>query len=336
MTCLELTSTCLDLACLRYDAAMTIRSRRCLQAWIHIEDFLGLCMGRFLENMGNGNGKTCHLHFMLTVWTFTSRIPWNWPETRKPSRPWPSVTIRNHPFTNHPWHLQDVVVKQGMCIMSRASLKFPFCSAFVPGLRGRIFDGHWILESCDLDLQHFFFQHAWFCIWDASNGFFEVVLMVCDMWRVSNVSLYHDDGPNNLAGKPTRQTLWSQKRHPGMHKVERSPEIKVVFAQCCYSMLLRLLTVTCHLQRPGPAGGGSTFDFGTHQNRPKPIRIPDSRKGFQWQLSLTLESSLQFSVRQVHPKTSRRWWLRARFRSTRLFHCSLCISYFRKISKRTR
>eukprot|EP00434_Breviolum_minutum_P003639 symbB.v1.2.003203.t1/scaffold166.1/size289592/5 len=44
-----------------YDAAMTMRSRRCLQAWIHIE---------------------------------------------------------------------DAVVKQGLCIMSRASLKFPFCSAF--------------------------------------------------------------------------------------------------------------------------------------------------------------------------------------------------------------
>ena len=65
-----------------------------------------------------------------------------------------------------------------------------------------------------------------------------------------------------------------------MHEVERSPEIKVVFSQCCYSMLLYMLqTVTCHLQRPG-AAGGVLQDFGTHQNRPKLIRIPDSRKGF--------------------------------------------------------
>ena len=54
VTCLELTSTCLDLACLRYDAAMTMRSRRCLQAWIHIEDFLGVCMG----DHGGVPGKT--------------------------------------------------------------------------------------------------------------------------------------------------------------------------------------------------------------------------------------------------------------------------------------
>ena len=32
-------------------------------------------------------------------------------------------------------------MKQGLRIMSRASLKFPFCSAFVPWLHGRVFDG---------------------------------------------------------------------------------------------------------------------------------------------------------------------------------------------------
>ena len=103
-----------------------------------------------------------------------------------------------------------------------------------------------------------------------------------------------------------------------MQEVERRPEIKVVSSQCCYSMLLRLLTVTC-----GPGQQVVFFyqTFSTHQNRPKPIRIPDSRKGFPWQLSLAVESSLQFSVQQVHPTTSRGWWLRARFRSKRLIHC---------------
>ena len=57
VTFLQLTSTCLDLACLRYDAAMTMRNRRCLQAWIHIEDFLGMCMGRFLKGKHGNTWK---------------------------------------------------------------------------------------------------------------------------------------------------------------------------------------------------------------------------------------------------------------------------------------
>jgi len=53
-------------------------------------------------------------------------------------------------------------------------------------------------------------------------------------------------GPYNLAGEPIRPALWSHKRRPGMHEVERSPEIKVVSSQRFYSMFLRLLTVVCH------------------------------------------------------------------------------------------
>ena len=128
-------------------------------------------------------------------------------------------------------------------------------------------------------------------------------------WYVKKDWCLHDWSPGN----PIRPALWSHKRRPGMHEVARS-----VFSV----FLLRLLTVICHLQRPG-AAFFFLPDLGSHQNRPKPSRIPDSRKGFPWQLSLTVEGS-QFSVRQVNPKTSRRWW-RARFRSKRLIHCDFIV-----------
>ena len=82
-----------------------------------------------------------------------------------------------------------------------------------------------------------FFQYAWFCIWDASNGFFETLDA-----RLS-FQLFFTMIGHNLAGNPIRP-LRSHKRRPGMHEVERS-----VFSV----FLLRLLTVICHLQRPGAA-----------------------------------------------------------------------------------
>ena len=122
--------------------------------------------------------------------------------------------------------------------------------------------------------------------------------------------------------------MCSQKRHPGMQEVERRPEIKVVFSQCCYSMLLRLLTVTC-----GP--GQQVFLSTRLRNSPKQAQTYQGSR-FQERISvttfLTVESSLQFSVQQVHPKTSRRWWLRARSRSKRLIHCDFIVHlcFFKK------
>ena len=130
-------------------------------------------------------------------------------------------------------------MKQGLCIMSRASLKFPFCSAFVPWLHGHcLITEFWkaVILICNT-----FLQYAWFCNWDASNGFFETLARLIPIFTDGLICeefptfLCHD-GPYNLAGKPIRQTMWSHKRRPGMHEVERSPEVKVVSSQCCYSI----------------------------------------------------------------------------------------------------
>ena len=69
-------------------------------------------------------------------------------------------------------------MKQGMCIMSSASLKFPCCSVFVPRLHDCLmvylvaeFSKAVILicNTC------FSMCMAWFCIWDASSSFFETL-----------------------------------------------------------------------------------------------------------------------------------------------------------------
>ena len=149
--------------------------------------------------------------------------------------------------------------------------------------------------------------------------------------------LYHD-WSLQFGGRQANQTsiVEPQEASGNARSWEKSGNKSRVFS-------VFLLDVTAIIDRRlslAKARGSRFFflpDFGSHQNRPKPSRIPDSREGFPWQLSLTVESS-QFSVRQVHPKTSLRWW-RARFRSKRLIHVivtSLCISNFWKMSWRIR
>ena len=165
VTFLQLTSTCLDLACLRYDAAMTMRNRRCLQAWIHIEDFLGMCMGRFLKGKTwEHMEKTYHLHFMLTVWTFTSRIPWNWPQRHKPDRPWASRTPSLIILTSPGCSCEAGYVYYVQCKFE-VSVLFSFCPS-AAWLFDGIFDGQLNFRKLWSWFATLVFPMcmAWFCI----------------------------------------------------------------------------------------------------------------------------------------------------------------------------
>ena len=143
--------------------------------------------------------------------------------------------------------------------------------------------------------------------------------MVCDTGRVSDFSLpwwslqfaRQANQINNVEPKEASGNAVSWE--------------KTGNKSCVFSVLLLYVTevTDCHLW-PGAA-----FFFSTRLwNSPRQTQTyQDSR--FQERISvttfLTVESSLQFSVQQVHPKTSRRWWLRARSRSKRLIHCDFIV-----------
>ena len=156
--------------------------------------------------------------------------------------------------------------------------------------------------------------------------------MVCDTGRVSDFSLpwwslqfaRQANQINNVEPKEASGNAVSWE--------------KTGNKSCVFSVLLLYVTevTDCHLW-PG-AAFFFLPDFGTHQDRPKPIRIPDSRKGFPWQLSSQLRVPFSFlcsrctqrplDVGGWEPGPEARDWF---------IVTSLCISVsFRKISKRIR
>jgi len=127
VTCLQLTSTWFDLACLRYDAAMTMRSRRCLQAWIHIEDFLGICMGRFLK------GKTWENLPFASICTSCWQFEHSLRESHEIGR-----NARNPIDPDHPWPSRTpslIIPISRMQLWSRVCVSCPACPVQVWSFR---------------------------------------------------------------------------------------------------------------------------------------------------------------------------------------------------------
>ena len=160
-----------------------------------LDSHWGLSWGVHVTVPKGKHGKTDEkLTICISCWQFERSLQESPdPDPIDPDHPWPSVTIPNHPFTNHLWHLQDAVVKQGLCIMSRARLKFPLCSAFVPWLHVHcLITEFWkaVILICNT-----FLQYAWFCNWDAPNGFFETLarlipIFTDGLWYVKSFQLF--------------------------------------------------------------------------------------------------------------------------------------------------
>ena len=160
------------------------------------------------ENMGT-HGETYHLHFMLTVWRFTSRIPWNWPQRQKPDHPWASRTPSLIILTSPGCSCEAGYVYYVQCKFE-VSVLFSYCPS-AAWLFDGIFDGLAEFSKTVILICNTFSSMcmAWFGIWDASSSFFEtldarlIVLVADGLWYGQSFLLYHD-GPFNLPGKPTR------------------------------------------------------------------------------------------------------------------------------------
>ena len=121
-----------------------------------LRTFLGCAWG------GSWKGKhekTYHLHpFALHVdslnihFAHPLKINRNAKNPIDPDHPWPSRTPSLPGCSCEAGSVCHVQCK------FEVSILFSLCPSAAWPLFGGIVDGHWILESCDLDLQHFFFN----------------------------------------------------------------------------------------------------------------------------------------------------------------------------------
>ena len=307
-----------------------------------LDSHWGLSWGVHVTVPKGKHGKTNEkLTICISCWQFERSLQESPdPDPIDPDHPWPSVTIPNHPFTNHLWHIQDAVVKQGLCIMSRASLKFPFCSAFVPWLHGHcLITEFWkaVILICNT-----FLQYAWFCNWDASNGFFETLARLIaisywwlDMWRVSNSSL---PWWSLQFGRQANQTnnVELNEASGNAQRWEKSGSKSRVFSVLLLYLYVITAVTDCHLSLAKARGSRfffyKTLELTKTDPNPSGFQIPgkDFRDNFPSQLRVSF-SFLCDRCTQRPLDVGGEPGSEAKFIVT-----SLCISNFWKISWRIR